>query len=363
MTIEDLETPALVVDLDILSANLDKVAAYTRRHALNLRPHTKTHKIPEIARMQMESGCSGITVAKSGEAAVMAAAGLDNILVAYPVVGQAKAKRLAELARERKISVAVDSLTAAQGLSEAANAAGTTLTILVEVDVGLRRSGVTPEAAPQLAMSIDQMPNVKFGGLTIYPGHIWASPDEQGRELGKVAEKLGEVLDRLSKRGLECEVVSGGSTPSALNSHLVSRLTEIRPGTYVFNDRNTMGLNACEISDCALRVSVTVVSNAVPGRAIVDAGSKTLSGDRWLSGDRVGFGYIVEDPNIPIEAISEEHGHLDLARAAWIPRVGDRLSIIPNHVCTCVNMHDRVWYHRKGIVEGYWNVAGRGKVA
>jgi D-serine deaminase-like pyridoxal phosphate-dependent protein len=136
----------------------------------------------------------------------------------------------------------------------------------------------------------------------------------------------------------------------------------VRPGTYVFNDRNTLGLDACELSDCALRIIVTVVSNAVPGRAIIDGGSKTFSGDKWLSGEKTGCGLIVERPDIRFETMSEEHGHLDLTDSKSKPEVGDRLTVVPNHVCTCVNMHDRIWYHRNGVVEGSWQVQARGKV-
>jgi D-serine deaminase-like pyridoxal phosphate-dependent protein len=363
VTIDQLETPAVVVDLDVLEANLQKLANYTRQHNLKLRPHTKTHKIPEIARMQMDAGCFGITVAKSGEAEVMAAAGLDNILIAYPVFGDAKVKRIAELAKTKKITVAVDSLVTAEALSQGAQAVGSTINLLVELDVGMRRCGVgSPEEAAALATAIDKLPNLHFAGVNFYPGHIWAVPAEQGSAVQAVADKVQAVLDRISEAGLSCEIVSGGSTPAAYNSHLISTLTEIRPGTYVFNDRNTMGVGACELSDCALRVLVTVVSSAVPGRAIIDGGSKTFSGDRWISGDKAGFGLVVERPDVPFESMSEEHGHLDLSSSDFRPKIGERLSVIPNHVCACVNMHDRIWYHRKGVVEGYWQVQGRGKV-
>jgi D-serine deaminase-like pyridoxal phosphate-dependent protein len=364
MTIDELETPAVVVDLDVMTANLQRMAGYARRSNLNLRPHTKTHKIPKIAQMQIESGCHGITVAKSGEAEVMATAGLDNILVAYPVFGQAKTTRLAQLALGKRIIVAIDSIVTAQALSAAACNAGSTIDLLVEIDAGMRRCGVaSPEEAETLAAAIEKLPGVRFAGITFYPGHIWEPPSEQGPALQQISAKLNAVLDLLSRRGLACEIVSGGSTPSAYNSHLIGGLTEIRPGTYVLNDRNTVGVGACTLDDCALRVLVTVVSNAVHGRAVIDGGSKTFSGDRWHAGDRTGFGYVVEEPDIAFEAMSEEHGHLDVSKSARIPRVGERLSVVPNHVCACINMHDRIWYHRNGVVEGAWQVAARGKVA
>lgn len=363
VTIDQLETPAVLVDLDIMESNIARLADYGRRHDLRLRPHTKTHKIPAIARMQIDSGCRGITVAKSGEAEVMAAAGLDDILIAYPIFGDMKLRRVAALATKKQITIAIDDVTTAESLSQAAQAAGSTINLLVEIDVGMRRCGVaTPEQAEGLAKAIIRLPGLRFAGLNLYPGNVWAHPADQPALLGQVAEKLAAVLDRLSQSGIGCGIVSGGSTPTAYQSHLIAGLTEIRPGTYVFNDRNSVGVGACSLTDCALRVLVTVVSNAVPGRTIIDGGSKTFSSDRWLSGSREGFGLVVEHPEILFESMSEEHGQFDISQSSHHPRIGERLSIIPNHVCACVNMHDRIWYHRKGLVEGFWKVEARGCV-
>ena len=363
MTIDELETPAVLVDLDVMESNIARLADYAREHDLCLRPHTKTHKIPSLARMQVQAGSHGITVAKSGEAEVMAAAGLDNILIAYPILGSMKLGRIAQLARTKRITIAIDSTVTAEAISQAAQASGSTIDLLVEIDVGMRRCGVaTPEDAEGLAKAIGKLPGLRFAGLNLYPGHIWVPPADQSIPLAQVAEKLASVLDRLSKSGIECRIVSGGSTPTAYQSHLIADLTEIRPGTYIFNDRNTMGVGACSLADCALRVLVAVVSTAVPGRAIVDGGSKTFSSDRWISGEKEGFGLITEHPEIVFESMSEEHGHLSLLQSSHQPKIGERLSIIPNHVCACVNMHDRIWYHRNGVVEGFWSTEARGRV-
>lgn len=360
--IEDLETPAIVVDLDIVERNLRSLAAYVREHGLNLRPHTKTHKVPAIAKMQIESGCSGVTVAKTGEAEVMAQAGLDDILVHYPVYGVEKAARLAALARSRRVTVAVDSMVTARQLSAAAVAAGATIRLLVEADVGMRRCGVAPKDTGALAKAVSVLPGIHFQGLTFYPGHIWAPPSEQAPALRQVSEQVDIAVASIEAEGLKCETVSGGSTPTAYNSHLVDRLTEMRPGTYVFNDRNTIGVGACTVDDCALRVMVTVVSTAVPGRVVVDGGTKTFAADRWLSGEKTGFGLIPAYPDMRVEGLSEEHGHLDVSESAKRLTIGDKLTIVPNHVCACVNMHQQIWFHRGGVVEGSWNVAGRGLV-
>jgi D-serine deaminase-like pyridoxal phosphate-dependent protein len=361
--IDQLETPAVIVDLDVVEANIARLAHYAQQHGLRTRPHTKTHKTPAIAKMQIASGSHGITVAKSGEAQVMAEAGLDNILLAYPIFGEQKLHRLATLALEKKITIAVDNAVTAEAISAAAQSAGSTIDLLVELDVGMRRCGVgSAEDAEKLAKFIDALPGVRFAGLNFYPGHVWAAPAEQAESLQKVSTMVADVLDRLSRSGLPCEVVSGGSTPTALQSHQVAGLTEIRPGTYVFNDRNTLSMGACSLDDCALRILATVVSTAVPGRAIIDGGTKTFSSDRLLAGTREGFGYIPEHPDVLFEGMSEEHGHLNIEASAQPFKVGDRLTIVPNHVCACVNMHDRIFYHRNGTVEEVWQVAGRGRV-
>jgi D-serine deaminase-like pyridoxal phosphate-dependent protein len=236
------------------------------------------------------------------------------------------------------------------------------VSILVEFDVGMRRCGVqTVEAWLSVAKAVDKLSGLRLSGLMFYPGHIWDALPEQGPALDRVSQVIEEIRTQSKQTGLNCEVVSGGSTPTAYNSHLVRGLTEIRPGTYVFYDMNETKAGYSQLSDCGLRVQVTVVSKAVQGRAMIDGGSKTFSGDRLISGDKQGFGFVTELPNAQFAAMSEEHGHLDLGPSDRVT-VGDRLSIIPNHVCACVNMHNQIYYHRKGIVEGSWMVEGRGKI-
>lgn len=364
MKIEDLETPALCVDLDILEANLARMGNYVRQHGLRLRPHAKTHKIPEIGRMQIDSGAYGLTVAKSTEAAVMAGAGIDHLLLAYPAYGEAKMKRLTELVRSGlHLTIAIDNARTLEPLAAAASAAGVSFDILAELNVGMNRCGLAmPEDVLALAQKIDRTNGVRFTGLNLYPGHIWAKPTEQEALLRGVDEHAASVITLLARNSIACDVVSGGSTPTAFQSHHVRSLTEIRPGTYVFNDRNTMDAGACTLDDCALRVLVTVVSTAVDGWTVVDAGTKTFSSDRLISGNQQFHGLVIEDPAMQFERLSEEHGQINLERSRLKPRVGDRLSIVPNHVCATVNLHDRVWYHRKGEVLGSWAVAARGCV-
>ncbi len=363
MNYQELPTPALTIDLDILERNLQRMADYCRQHGLGLRPHTKTHKTPEVGRMQIEHGAVGLTVAKVGEAEVMAAAGLDDILIAYPIWGEEKLRRIANMARERTILLSLDNEATAEGLSRAASAAGASVGVLVEFDVGMRRCGVEPgPAALELARKIEKMPGLKFRGLMTFPGNVWGAEADREKTAKQVAELVEQTLEPFRKAGMEVEIVSGGSTPSASLTHKIPGITEIRPGTYAYNDLNTYYQGACKLEDCAARVVVTVVSTAVPGRAMIDAGSKTLSSDGLGSGPAKGHGYVVEAPDAALIKLNEEHGHLDVTNSTHKFHVGEVVTVIPNHVCTCVNMHDEVFLVRKGEVEGTWKVAARGKV-
>ncbi len=363
MHINELSTPALTVDLQVLERNLAAMAELCAKQGVALRPHTKTHKTPEVARRQIEHGAVGLTVAKVGEAEVMAAAGFDDILVAYPIFGAEKLRRLAEIALTRRVLVSLDSEATARELSRAAASRRATVGVLVEFDVGVHRCGLEPgPACAELGSKIERMPGLKLRGLMTYFGNIWGTSEERRTEAAQVAPRVAKALAAFGEARLAAEIVSGGSTPSAEFAHLVPGITEIRPGTYVYNDMNTYYQGACRLEDCAARVVTTVVSTAVPGRAVIDAGSKTLSSDLLGSGPKSGYGYIVEAPDAPIVKLNEEHGLLDITKSAHQFQVGERLTIIPNHVCTCVNMHDEVFAHRQGEVTDCWRVAARGKI-
>jgi D-serine deaminase-like pyridoxal phosphate-dependent protein len=359
----EISTPALTIDLDTLERNLERMAVYCREHGLGLRPHTKTHKTPEVARMQLERGACGLTVAKVGEAEVMASAINAEILVAYPIFGGEKLRRLGALAKTRPILIALDDEATAREVSRAARAQESALGVLVEFDVGLGRCGLEPGAAcVELATKILEMPGLKFHGLMLYAGNIWGSEAERQQITTQVAEKVDRVLRAFAEARMPIEIVSGGSTPGALLSHHIAGLTELRPGTYVYNDLNTYYQGVCKLEDCAARVVVTVVSTAVAGRAIIDAGSKALSSDLLSSGSREGYGHVIEAPEAKLIKLNEEHGYLDISGSNHQFRVGEILTVIPNHVCTCVNMHDEVFTLRNGEVVGSWLVAARGKI-
>ena len=361
MNVYKASTPAVVIDLDIVERNLAKMAAYCSAHDLALRPHTKTHKTLEAAQMQLSRGAVGLTVAKVGEAEVMAQSGTREILVAHPIVGDEKIERLAALAKDTRILVAVDSLRAAEGLARIALQRGVVFEVLAEFDSGSKRCGVNAgEDAATLGKAIAALRGVRLSGLFTYFGSVWGEEQERAREVQRAGADVAATLAAFRAAGLSTEIVSAGSTPAAELSHLVQGITEIRPGTYIYNDLNTYYQGLCSLEDCAVRVVTTVVSTAVPGQVIVDAGSKTMSSDACSSGPRSCFGRLMEREGV-LKKLNEEHGYVS---ADDLPtfEVGQVVTVVPNHVCTCINMHDEVLLARGGRVVGTWRIAARGKV-
>lgn len=244
---------------------------------------------------------------------------------------------------------AVDSLTAIEATSSAARAAGVTVGLLVDLDVGLGRTGVdSPAATLLLAQAIDRADNVRLDGLLVYPGHVWESPGNQETEMKRVDDFVVETLELWARHGLSATIVSGGSTPTAYQSHLIPHQTEVRPGTYIFNDMNTVRGNYCTLDDCSARIITTVISDAVRGQVIIDAGSKTLTSDRCAPDLDSGYGHVIEYPDAKITKLSEEHGQVEIINCDRKPIVGERVTVIPNHICPCVNLRDKVWWFEPG---------------
>lgn len=363
MRVADLDTPALLIDLDIMERNLRNLAEYSGKHGIRVRPHTKTHKIPALARKQLDLGAAGLTVAKVGEAEVMLAAEPPDLLVAYPIIGRPKLDRLMQVARRAAVTVSLDSLFVARQLSDAAQAAGIEIGVLAEVDVGLGRVGVLPgPPLLELIQGIHRLQGIRFEGIAFYPGQIRILDPAGEQALDSLAQLLEGILRDIRAAGFEVRIVSGGSTPTLFHSHRLPGLNEIRPGTYIFNDRNTMLSGACALEDCAASVMVTVVSTAKAGQMIVDGGSKTFSSDRPVAGAEVSFGHVVEAPDAVFTKMNEEHGFVELRKSASEFTAGDRVRIIPNHVCVAMNLHECVYGIRAGVVEHVWRVEGRGKL-
>jgi len=360
--ISELDTPALLVDLDRLEANLARMAQIARAADLKLRPHTKTHKIPQIAQMQLDRGATGITVAKLGEAEVMAQAGIADIFIANELVGRAKIERLIALARRAKVSVAVDSVEVAAPLSMACAQEGIRLPVLIEVDIGLKRCGVSPDGAVDLAWRLNTLPGVSLVGLFSYPGQAYMARNEN-EVAGLAAYECRAMADLAAKiapiAGVELRV-SGGSTPTSRHYTAECGLTEIRAGSYVFNDRSQIDCWAARPGDCALTVLAAVISVPETGRAVLDAGSKALASDTAPVSS--GYGMIREDNAAVLVKLNEEHGFLDLSQASLKVRVGDKVEVIPNHCCAVSNLFDQMAAVRAGEVVETWPIAGRGKV-
>jgi D-serine deaminase-like pyridoxal phosphate-dependent protein len=358
----DLPTPAVLVDLDMVERNVAAMAERARAAGVKLRPHAKTHKVPEIARLQSAAGAAGISVAKTSEAEVFADAGLDDLFVAFPVVGADKARRLLALADRVRLAVGVDSVEGARTLAAPFHAAGRTLDVMLKVDVGLHRVGVEPDAAPECARRLADLPGLRLRGVFTHAGHAYSG--ETPAAVADVGRAEGEILagvgDALTRDGLGPMEVSVGSTPTARHAMPVAGVTECRPGNYVYHDASQVSLGTCGLGDCALTVLATVVSVPAPGRAVLDAGSKTLSSDP-LRPRTGGFGWVLGGES-RLSRLSEEHGVVDVAPGEAF-RVGQRVRVLPNHACVVSNLHDFVVAVRGERVEARLRVAARGCVA
>jgi D-serine deaminase-like pyridoxal phosphate-dependent protein len=350
-TIDDIETPAVIIDIDRVEANLKRAQDYADARGLALRPHIKTHKLPRFAQRQVALGAVGITCQKLGEAEVMAEAGLGDILLPYNILGAAKLRRLAALADRVRLSVSADSRETVDGYSATFSGTRQGLPVLVECDTGMGRCGVqTGTEALELAQLIDRAPGLEFAGLMTYPA------------AGRAAEArdwLAAAVERLAAAGLPARVVSSGGTPDLWHAHEAAVLTEYRPGTYIYLDRYQVAKGVGTLDDCALTVMATVVSRPTADRAIIDAGSKALTSDTL---GLEGFGLVLDHPEATITGLSEEHGNLDVARCARKPAIGERIRILPNHACVVSNLFDAVHLASGAEVVEVARVAARGRV-
>jgi len=362
-----LDTPVAIVDLDIMERNISDMFAFAREHGVQLRPHVKTHKVPEITLKQFEAGSTGITCAKIDEAQVMIdAAGAKDVFIANIIVGKEKIQKLLTLNQKCKASAAVDSVEAAKPISDAAVVQRMKIPILIKVDVGLKRTGVLPrKPAVELAKKIMEMPGLQLSGIYTHEGQVYGASDyNQVSQIGiESGQTMVETAEMMRDAGIETETVSVGSTPSAKISCTVSGITETRPGTYVFNDHYQIKLGVVEEKDCALTILATVIwiTNAADrGRAVIDAGTKSFFSDK--SAAFGAYGMVKGMPHVILERAYEEHGVLKIDPSAGELKIGDKVEIIPNHVCPAVNLFDELIGVRNDDVEVTWKVTARGKL-
>jgi D-serine deaminase-like pyridoxal phosphate-dependent protein len=363
MTIpREIDTPDIMIDLDIVERNIGRMAAAVRDKGLTLRPHAKTHKIIEIAARQMAAGATGLTVATIGEAEVFADAGIDDIFIAYPLwMSPQKAERLRRLASTTTIAVGVDSAAGATMLGSSLGQVAGRVSVLVEIDSGHHRSGVRPSDAAEVAAAASRA-GLRVAGIFTFPGHSYA-PGMPTEAAGQEQQALRQAAESLASAGFEATRCSGGSTPTALLTE-GSAATEVRPGVYVFGDAQQLELGRCEMEDIALTVAATVVSHHKtapdePARFIIDAGSKILGSDRpaWATG----FGRLMDHPDARITALSEHHATVEWPEGRTRPPLGERLRVVPNHVCLAINLVDDVAVTSRGALVDRWKVAARGR--
>ncbi|MFJ9455510.1 alanine racemase [Kitasatospora sp. NPDC101447] len=376
----EIDTPDIVVDLEVLERNIERMAAALRARGLRLRPHAKTHKMPEIAARQLAAGAVGLTVATIGEAEVFAEHGATDLFIAYPLwIGPRQAERLRRLAGTARIAIGVDSVEAAEAAGRHLGSAAGDIEAVVEIDSGHHRSGVLPEQAVVVARAAAAA-GLRVGGVFTFPGHSYA-PGMPAKAVEEEQQALGRAAGLLAAAGFEITRVSGGSTPTAELTGASEpgsegagsaeqsgdpALTEVRPGVYVFGDAQQFELGRCTLADIALTVAATVVSrhegdDTTPRRVVLDAGSKVLGGDRsaWATG----FGRLMDHPEARITALSEHHATVVWPEDSDLPALGERLRVVPNHVCVAVNLVDDVAVVRAGELVDRWRVAARGRNA
>lgn len=347
-----IETPAVLVDLDIARRNVLAFQAYADRNGIRVRPHIKTHKLPQMAELQLDAGAIGITCQKVTEAEAMVdgSARIEDVLITYNLLGTEKLARLARLNEKVTVSVVADNGTVVDGLAAFFADAGKPLTVLVECNTGADRCGVgTPSEAARLARRIAEAPGLRFGGLMTYPPADGAA---------RVQTFMSDAKRLIEAEGLEVPCITSGGTPGMMQAAEAPIASEHRPGTYIYNDRSLVARGVASWDDCALTVLATVVSVPSENRAIIDAGSKVLTSD--LLG-LTGYGHVLGRDDMRIDQLSEEHGRLVSDGPIGL-KVGEQVRIVPNHACVVTNMVDAVHVIESGTPKGTWTVVARGRV-
>jgi D-serine deaminase-like pyridoxal phosphate-dependent protein len=356
-----IETPAVYIDLDVIDLNIKRMQQSLSNSGVNLRPHMKSHKSVNLARRQLEAGAAGITVSSVGEAEVFAEAGFDDIFVAYTVwAGGLRGKRIRSLHEQvRSFSIGVDSVAGAKQLALATQGSPRPLRVLVEIDSGARRAGVPPREAGDLAAECMRL-GLDVAGIFTYAGHAGKSRDARPEGASDEVRAADQAIASFSARGIPMGIVSAGSTPTARFSSRAP-ITELRPGEYIFNDADNVRLGTCEsLADVGLLVATTVVSTAVEGQVIIDAGTKVLGRE---GNSEKGFGLVPSIPGSFLRLLNEHHGYLSIPDGVERPSVGDVLTVVPNHACPVANLFDEYVVLQDGSDIGRWPVDARGHLS
>lgn len=361
---EELDTPALLVDIDIMEENLRWGQQKANMAGVKLRPHIKTHRTPALAKRQIELGAKGITVAKIGEAEVMAAAGFEDIFIANEIVGPIKLKRLYKLAQQVRVAVGVDNPEHIKALATVFNSENQPLDVLIDIDTGDGRTGVKPgKPVLELARFILQFPSLKLRGIYTHEGHSYRAKNikELKQIFIKSQEDMLKTAELLKKANIHIKEISVGATPTLLVGDILTGITEIRPGTYIFLDA-AQGNILRSYKRCALTVLATVVNRVKPNRVVIDAGVKALSAFVRKKGicRNVGYGLLKDNPKIYLHKLSDEHGIINLP-SDYELNIGQKVEIIPNHACPTCNLYDYIYGIKKGRVKYKWKVLARGK--
>ena len=354
-----IDTPAVVIDLDRVDTNITRMQTLLAGRGVDLRPHAKTHKSPFFSQRQLDAGAGGITVAVLGEAEVMADAGIEDVFVAYPVwaVGE-KARRIRELAGRIRLAVGVDSTEGATQLGRALDGANDRPDVLIEIDSGEQRTGTDADRVVGVARAVADA-GLGLRGVFTHGGHSYRGPDRVADAAADEELTLDAAVRRLREAGFDAPVVSAGSTPTAVASSAGS-ITEERPGTYIFGDRQQANLGGSDPASLALAVAATVVSTSVEGRCVLDSGAKALAKDKpgWLAG----HGVVPQLPGAVIQSVYDHHAVLDLPPHLPRPRVGDVVAVVPNHACPVVNLTDELVLTRSGEHVENLPVLARGRI-
>lgn len=347
--LEQLETPCIVIDLKKAEENIKRMQADADACGCKLRPHIKTHKMLLFARMQIKHGAAGITCAKVSEAEVMADGGIDDIFIAYPMVGSFRVKRAVELAKRiRRLILAVDSQEGAILLNAAAGEAGITLEVRMEVDTGAKRTGIPRHSSVELAKAVHNLSHLKLTGIYTFKSLVYQGEPSLDKEVSGIeeGEMMRQIAEDIRSAGIPIEEVSAGSTPTGLVVAKTGNVDEIRPGTYIFNDYMLFMEKSAELSEVAVRFYATVVSTPCPEYAVIDGGTKTFPMDILLDTPPYfydSYGVAAGNEDLKLRRMNEEHGMLISSKGDTGLKVGDKVELLPVHVCTAINMQNHVW--------------------